>query len=457
MDPPVIGLDLGTRHLRAAVFRNNRVEVIRDELGNDSTPSYVGFNRQPDNPTILLGQHAYDLAQRDLTLPVYGLKKLLGRMADDPMIAAEKGSWPFQVVAGEDGLATVGIPGRPKLYRPEELLSMLVRKVIENVDVNFGVPVKEAVVTVPACFSFTDRERIVHLCATAGIKVTRMVNEAWAAAVAYGFDSELSGEINVLVINLGAGFFDVGCITIEDTIYEVRASYGSPITPDAITEFHSGNFQNVLKCVKKVKSESKVEKINQIFLSGGSPFLPLLQGALQNLFVEVNPEIVTNPSVAAVRGAAIYAALLGGERSRYLEDLLILSATNFAFGIKTVDGSVKTVVQRNYTYAAKEHRQFTTSMDDQTTVIFDVYETGEQGGTSEERFLGEVVLSDLPPLPKGRLVLDVTFDIDFNHLVRVTVGYAKLKLEKKLTLSKVCIMHVAGRLGYDFRVPHEVL
>ena len=127
-------------------------------------------------------------------------------------------------------------------------------------DVNFGVPVKEAVVTVPACFSFTDRERIVHLCATAGIKVTRMVNEAWAAAVAYGFDSELSGEINVLVINLGAGFFDVGCITIEDTIYEVRASYGSPITPDVITQFHSGNFQNVLNVSKKSNLSLKWKK-----------------------------------------------------------------------------------------------------------------------------------------------------------------------------------------------------
>ena len=96
--PPVIGLDLGTLNLRAAVFRDNQVELIKDELGNDSTPAFVGFSLQsetdkaPAARTTVLGQHAYDLAQRNLTHPIHGLKKLLGRKPDDPVISSERGN-----------------------------------------------------------------------------------------------------------------------------------------------------------------------------------------------------------------------------------------------------------------------------------------------------------------------------------------------------------------------------
>ena len=450
--PPVIGLDLGTLHLRAAVFRDKQVQLVKNQLGNDSTPAYVGFSRQSTTErgksAILLGQHAYDLAQKGLTQPVYGLKKLLGRKPDDPTVVAEKGCWPFEVVAGDENkLAAIKSPcDVTKLYQPEELLSMLVRKVIENVDVLCGVPVKEAVVTIPACFGFLEREIVACLCASAEIQVKRMVNKAWAVAVAHGFDAELADETNAIVVSVGAGFIDVSCITIDDTIYEVRSSYGCPVTPDMLDEFNSENFQSIIRFVKKVYSESKVLKIDRIFLSGGSPFLQPLQKALHNLFAGLNPAIVNDPSSAAVRGVAIYAALLAGEHTKRFRDLLILSATNFALGVRTADGITRTIVSQNHTYAAREHRQLTTNMDDQTTVVVEVYETGEQGGVSEEHFLGEVVLSDLPPLPKGRLALDVAIEIDFDHVVTVTVGYAKLSLEKKLTLSKVIVRLVYNNI-----------
>ena len=98
--PAVIGLDLGTFNLglRAAVFRDNRVELIKDELGNDSTPAFIGFNLQSESAdnfarsATVLGRHAYDLAQRNLSHPVYGLKKLLGRKPDNPVIINERGN-----------------------------------------------------------------------------------------------------------------------------------------------------------------------------------------------------------------------------------------------------------------------------------------------------------------------------------------------------------------------------
>ena len=442
VEPPVISLDLGTLHLRAAVFRDKQVQLIKDELGHDTILNYVGFNRQPAKETIdsaiLLGRHAYDLAQKDLILPVYGLKKLLGKRADNPVVLAEKACVPFAIVAGEDGLAAIKPPGESaKVYKPEELLSMLVRKVIGNADVQFGVPVREAVVTIPSCFTFMDRERVTQLCSSAGIRVIRMVNEAWAAVIAHGFDAELVDEINAIVISVGAGFLDIACITIDDTIYEVCASYGCIVTPNMLDEFNSENFQSIIKFVNLVHAHSKVTKIDQVFLSGGSPFLSSLQKVLHDLFIGCNPTIVSDPSTATVRGAAVHAAILGGEQNKHIQEILILPATNFALGIKTADNKIRTVISQNHTYAAKEERHFTTSIDNQTTVVFEVYEKGEQGGVTMETFLGEVVLSDLPPLQKGKIVLDVTMDIDFNYVIAVTVGYAKLNLKKRLVISKV--------------------
>ena len=437
---PVIGLDLGTLNLRAAVCRNNHVELIKDELGIDSTPAFVGFNLQPDkSPTTALGRHAYDLAQRNLTHPVYGLKKLLGRKPDDPVIIAERGNWPFEIAADQDGLAAVSIPTKSskKLYKPEDLLSMVVRKVIENVDVHLGVPVKEAIVTVPACFGFSDRECIVQLCDAAGITVKRFINEAWAAAVAHGFETESKDVVNVLVINFGVGFIDICLVTIDDTIYEICSSCGYPVMPNVLDEFSSNNFQSIETCIRSIQLQSQV-KIDQILLSGGSPILSELQRAFSSHFIGVAPVIIADPSTAAVRGAAIYGALLGGEKNKKLEDFVILSATNFALGIMVADGSIKTLVQQNLTCPARGTRQFTTSVDHQTMVVFEVYETGEQGSIhGEAAFLGEVVLSDLPPLTKGRLVLDVAIDIEANHCIAVKVGYSKLSMEKRLTISKV--------------------
>ena len=450
MAVPVIGVDLGTLSLRAAVFRDKQIQLIKDELGNESTPSYVGFNRQQsDSADILLGQHALDLAQRDLALPVYGLKKLLGRKADDPLIKAERSQWPFEIEAGENGDALIrtNVKSRP-LYTPEELLSMLVRKVVGHADIHVGVPVKEAVVTVPACFTFMDRDKVARLCESAGIKATRMLNESWAAAIAHGYETDLSGLVNAIVVNVEDGFVDICCMTIDDTIYEVHSSYGSPITPDMMDEFKSGNFEKVVKFVKHVRSVSKESKFDHVFLSGGSSILPLLHKTFNDVFVSLSTVVVTNPSTAVVRGAAIYGGLLAGVTNKRLRDLLILSATNFALGVKTADGSTKVVVNQNSTLALKQQRQFTTSVDHQTTVVFEVYETGEQGGAGKERLLGEVVLSDLPPLSKGRLVLDVTIDINFENVITVTVKYAKLGLKKKLTLSKVNVSNIIDAVLY---------
>ena len=99
-------------------------------------------------------------------------------------------------------------------------------------------------------------------------------------------------------------------------------------------------FQSLEKCIRSIQIQAQV-KINQILLSGGSPILPEIPSSFCNLFVGVAPVIIADPSTAAVRGAAVYTTLLGGDRNKRLEDFIVLSATNFALGVKVVDCSIK--------------------------------------------------------------------------------------------------------------------
>ena len=127
-----------------------------------------------------------------------------------------------------------------------------------------------------------DRVRITQLCNTAGIEVNQFINKAWAAAVAHEFETDSKDAVNVIVINVGAGFVDICCITINDTIYEVRSSYGYPLSPDLLEEFSSGNFQSLEKYIRSVQIQAQMN-IDHILLSGGSPILPEIQRAFCNL------------------------------------------------------------------------------------------------------------------------------------------------------------------------------
>eukprot|EP00522_Entomoneis_paludosa_P000622 CAMPEP_0172474628 /NCGR_PEP_ID=MMETSP1065-20121228/69454_1 /TAXON_ID=265537 /ORGANISM="Amphiprora paludosa, Strain CCMP125" /LENGTH=646 /DNA_ID=CAMNT_0013232815 /DNA_START=184 /DNA_END=2124 /DNA_ORIENTATION=+ len=220
-----IGIDLGTTYSCVGVWQNDRVEIIANDQGNRTTPSYVAFN----NTERLIGDAAKSQAAMNAANTVFDAKRLLGRKFSESAVQADLQHWPFHVTAGPTGtpLMEVQYQGETKQFKAEEISSMVLSKMKEIAEAYLGKPVKNAVITVPAYFNDGQRSATKDAGAIAGLNVMRIINEPTAAAIAYGLNqNEGMGEKNVLIFDLGGGTFDVSLLTIEDGIFEVKATSG---------------------------------------------------------------------------------------------------------------------------------------------------------------------------------------------------------------------------------------
>ncbi|XP_034487751.1 heat shock 70 kDa protein cognate 2 [Drosophila innubila] len=221
---PAIGIDLGTTYSCVGVWQNNKVEIIANDQGNRTTPSYVGFNETER----LIGDAAKNQVAMNAKNTVFDAKRLIGRKYDDPKIQEDLKHWPFKVIndAGKPKIE-VEFKGERKRFAPEEVSSMVLTKMREIAEVYLGGKVKDAVITVPAYFNDSQRQATKDAGSIAGLNVLRIINEPTAAALAYGLDKNLKGERNVLIFDLGGGTFDVSILTIDEgSLFEVKATAG---------------------------------------------------------------------------------------------------------------------------------------------------------------------------------------------------------------------------------------
>ena len=223
MTAPAVGIDLGTCYSCVGVFQHGKVEIIANEQGNRTTPSYVAFNETER----LIGDSARNQVAMNPTNTVFGAKRLIGRKWNEPVVQADRKLWPFEVI-NEGGRPKVKVEyrGDSKFFCTEEICSMVLTKMKETAEAYLGKTVTNAVVTVPAYFNHTQRQGIKDAGTIAGLNVLRIINEPNAAAIAYGLDKKSGVERNVLVFNLGGGFFDATVLTIEDGIFEVKSTSG---------------------------------------------------------------------------------------------------------------------------------------------------------------------------------------------------------------------------------------
>jgi heat shock protein 1/8 len=218
-----VGIDLGTTYSCVGVWQNDRVEIIANDQGNRTTPSYVAFTETER----LIGDAAKSQAAMNATNTVFDAKRLIGRKFTDPGVQSDMKHWPFTVLSGPGGTPIIEVEykGEKKSFKAEEISSMVLSKMKEIAEAYLGKEVKNAVVTVPAYFNDSQRQATKDAGAISGLNVLRIINEPTAAAIAYGLDKK-GEEKNVLIFDLGGGTFDVSLLTIEEGIFEVKATAG---------------------------------------------------------------------------------------------------------------------------------------------------------------------------------------------------------------------------------------
>jgi len=247
-----IGIDLGTTYSCVGVWQNDRVEIIANDQGNRTTPSYVAFTADER----LIGDAAKSQAAANPQNTVFDAKRLIGRKFTDASVKSDMAHWPFVVKPGtaEKPLIEVTVNGETKTFAAEEISAMVLQKMKATAESYLGTKVTDAVITVPAYFNDSQRQATKDAGLIAGLNVLRIINEPTAAALAYGLDKKTGGEKNVLIFDCGGGTHDLSVLTLDDGIFEVKATAGD-------THLGGEDFDNAVVdyCVQEFKKKTKLD------------------------------------------------------------------------------------------------------------------------------------------------------------------------------------------------------
>lgn len=255
-----IGIDLGTTYSCVGIWQNDRVEIISNDQGNRTTPSYVSFN----DKERLIGDSAKNQESMNPKNTLYDAKRLIGRKFNDAVVQNDMETWPFKVIE-KDGkpIFEVSYLEETKTFWPEEISSMVLIRMKEIAESFLSTEVKDAVITVPAYFNDSQRQATKDAGNIAGLNVIRIINEPTAAAMAYGLNTNTTKERNVLIFDAGGGTMDVSLLNIDDGVFEVLATSGdchlggedidNRMVKHFINEFKKKHNKDLTESVRAVK------------------------------------------------------------------------------------------------------------------------------------------------------------------------------------------------------------
>lgn len=471
----VVGIDLGTTNSLVAHVDGEGNPHVIDENGDGIVPSVVAVM---DDESIVVGREAKRHLLTDTERTVYSVKRLMGKSHQD--VEQDTHMLSYHLAPRREGLVRVEIGGRE--YTPIELSAMILKELKQRAERHFGEPVNAAVITVPAYFNDAQRQATKDAGRLAGLDVLRILNEPTAAALAYGLDRRKAGT--VAVYDLGGGTFDISILRLDQGVYQVLATHGDTylggddidqaimrligreLEQAGIAELTRTELQQTRDAAERAKQALSFEEsaaieidmadhdltfrrvltreelerlalpivtrtiepcrmalrdagltpdaIDAVVLVGGATRMPLVRRSVEDLFGRT-PYSELNPDEVVALGAAVQADVLSGNR----KDTLLLDVVPLSLGIETVGGMMSVLITRNTAIPTQVRERYTTFVDNQTGININVYQ-GEREFVRDNRHLASFTLGPLPPLPAGMPMIDVTFTIDADGILKVT-------------------------------------